>query len=123
MIPLTTSPQQSFSTSSKARFKATSHILGSSPFSNLAEASVLMPRALAVVRTDGPSKQAASKTTSTVSSIMPLYSPPITPATATGFSLSAITSIFPVKVLSAPSRVVIFSPSAAFLMAMEFPLI
>ena len=118
---VTTSPQPSSSTSSSALLMAGIHILGSRPFSKREEASVLMPRAFAVVLTLAPSKHAASNTTSVVSSMIPLYSPPITPATATGFLLSAITSILGESSLSTPSRVVIFSPSAAFLMLMEPP--
>ena len=44
-----------------------------------------MPWSRAVVRTEEPSKQADSNTMVVVSSIIPLYSPPITPAIATGF--------------------------------------
>ena len=75
----------------------------------------------AVVLTLAPSKQADSKTTVVVSSIIPLYSPPITPATATGLFASAITSISLESSLSIPSRVVIFSPCCAFLMLIAFP--
>ena len=72
-----------------------------------------IPNALAVRRTQVPLKQADSNTMVVVSSIIPLYSPPITPATATGFSVSAITSIFSVSSRVSPSRVVMVSPALA----------
>ena len=56
-----------------------------------------------------------SNTIVVVSSIIPLNSPPITPATATGLFASAITSISSESALSSPSRVVIVSPALAFL--------
>ena len=93
----------------------------STPFSYLAEASVLMPSFFAVSLTETGSKYADSKTTVEVSSIIPLYSPPITPATATGFSESAITSISGESSLVTPSSVVIVSPASAFLTMMEEP--
>ena len=89
--------------------------MASSSFSYLAEASVLIPSAFAVLLTETPLNIADSKTMVVVSSIIPEYSPPITPATATGLFSSAITSISGFKALSTPSRVVIFSPSSAFL--------
>ena len=78
-----------------------------------------MPSFLAVVLTLAPSKQADSNTTVVVSSMMPLYSPPITPATATGFSASAMTNISSESSLTSPSRVVIVSPALAFLMLID----
>ena len=71
------------------------------------------PSFLAVVRTDGPLKQADSKTIMLVSSMMPLYSPPMTPATAEGFFASAMTSISGERTRSTPSRVMIVSPGLA----------
>ena len=52
-----------------------------------------MPRARAVWRMDVPSKFADSKTTSTVSSTISLFSPPMMPARPMGFSSSAMTSM------------------------------
>ena len=72
-----------------------------------------MPWSRAVVRTEEPSKQADSNTMVVVSSIIPLYSPPITPAIATGFLLSAMTKFSWVNVRSTPSKVVMVSPSLA----------
>ena len=60
-----------------------------------------------------PSKLADSKTTSTVSSAISLFSPPMMPASATGFSASQMTRLLGFRVNSFSSRVVIFSPSAA----------
>ena len=117
----TTSPAPSISTSSKALFIAGSVFSGFIPFSYLEEASVRIPSFLAVFLTESFAKFADSKTTVVVSSMIPLYSPPITPATATGFSASAITSISSVSSLSIPSRVIIFSPFTAFLTFMALP--
>ena len=72
-----------------------------------------MPSFLAVIRTELPLKQADSKTTVWVFSLMPLCSPPMTPATALAFSLSAITSISSLRVLSTPSSVWMVSPETA----------
>lgn len=80
-----------------------------------------IPRALAVSRTLGPSKQADSNTTVWVSSIMPEYSPPMTPATATALAVSEITSIFGFKVRSTPSKVTMVSASLARRTVMELP--
>ena len=80
-----------------------------------------MPSFFAVILVVGPLKQALSKTMVFVSSIMPLNSPPITPATATGLFLSAMTSISSVRSRSTPSRVVIFSPFFAVLTITLFP--
>ena len=61
MTPSTTSPAPSSSTSSQARWTAGRVFMGSRPFSNLALASVRMPRARAVRRMVVPSKLADSK--------------------------------------------------------------
>ena len=95
---------------------------GSSPFSKRPEASVRRPSFLAVVRTEAPLKQADSNTTVWVSSMMPLYSPPMTPATAAGFSSSQITSISGERVRSTPSRVTMLSPALALRTTMWFAL-
>ena len=80
-------------------------VAGSSCFSKRPDASVRIPSFLAVVRTDGPSKQADSNTIIFVSSMMPLYSPPMTPATAEGLDTSAMTSISGDSVRVTPSSV------------------
>ena len=88
-----TSPAPSSSTSSHARLTAGTVSIGSMSFSNFADASVRVPSASAVLRIEEPRKFADSKTTSTVSSTISLFSPPITPARPTGFVSSAMTSI------------------------------
>lgn len=64
-------------------------------------------------RTEGPLKHADSKTTVVVSPVISLFAPPITPATATGFSASAMTRFSGVSACRVPSSVVIDSPAAA----------
>ena len=113
MTPSTTSPAPSSSTSSQARSTAGRVFMGSSPFSNLADASVRMPRASAPLRMQVPSKQADSNTTSVVSSTISLFSPPMMPARPTALPSSAITRWLAFRVCSFPSRVVSFSPSSA----------
>ena len=103
IIPSTTSPAPSISTSSHALSTAGIVVSTSSPFSNLDDASVLMPRAREVTRTLAPLKFALSKTTVFVSSVISLFAPPITPARATAFFSSAITSIPLFKVWSISS--------------------
>ena len=56
---------------------------------------------------------ALSKSTSSVSSEMPLFAPPMTPASATGLVPSAMTSVSGVSANSFSSSVVICSPSFA----------
>ena len=119
--PPTISPASSSSTSCSALLSERRQPVASSSFSYLAEASVLIPSAFAVLLTETPLNIADSKTMVVVSSIIPEYSPPITPATATGLFSSAITSISGFKALSTPSRVVIFSPSSAFLTITLWP--
>ena len=87
--------------------------MGSRPFSNLADASVRMPRARAPLRMQVPSKQADSNTTSAVSETISLFSPPMMPARPTARCSSAMTRWFAVRVCSLPSRVVRRSPSRA----------
>lgn len=91
MTPSTTSPAPSSSTSSQARSTAGRVFIGSRPFSNLADASVRIPRANAPLRMVVPSKQADSKTTSVVSSTISEFSPPMMPARPTARSSSAMT--------------------------------
>ena len=112
MTPSMTSPAPSSSTSSQARSTAGSVSSGSMFFSNLPEASVRMPRARAVWRMDVPLKFADSKTTSTVSPMISLFSPPMMPARPMGFVSSAITSMPGVRVRTLPSSVVRVSPGS-----------
>ena len=98
---------QSLSAAASAR-------LGSIPFSNLAEASVLRPSFLEVVLTLLPRKFADSMITVFVSSWISELRPPITPATAMLLSASLIMSMSPSRVLSFSSRVTNFSPGLAF---------
>ena len=113
MTPSTTSPAPSSSTSSQARLTAGSVFIGSRPFSNLADASVRIPRASAPLRMQVPSKQADSNTTSAVSATISELSPPMMPARPTARPSSAMTRWLAFRVCSFPSRVVSFSPSAA----------
>ena len=76
MTPSITSPAPSCSTSSQARWTAGRVFRGSRPFSNLALASVRIPRDRAPLRMQVPSKQADSNTTSVVSATISLFSPP-----------------------------------------------
>ena len=80
-----------------ARVKALFKAAGSRPFSKIPEASVRIPSAFAVIRTVAPWKFADSKTTVLVSSIISEFAPPITPATATGLSLSQMASILSLR--------------------------
>ena len=113
MVPSSTSPAPSISTSSQARLTAGRVLRISSPFSNLADASVRIPRAMAVLRIETPLKLADSNTTSTVSSTISLFSPPIIPAKPTARCSSAITSIEEFSWRTLPSNVVSVSPSSA----------
>ena len=85
----------------------------SNPFSKRDDASVRMPSAVAVRRTEGPLKFALSKSTMAVSPMISLFSPPITPATATGLSVSQMHSMLGVSLRSVPSSVRMLSPSRA----------
>ena len=113
MVPSMTSPAPSSSTSSQARSTAGIVPRMSSPFSKRLEASVRMPREMAVWRMLGPEKLADSNTITEVSSVISLLKPPMTPAMPTGLSASAITSMSGVSGRSLPSRVCMTSPSRA----------
>ena len=113
MTPSTTSPAPSSSTSSQARWTAGRVFMGSRPFSNLALASVRMPRARAPLRMQVPSKQADSNTTSAVSETISLFSPPMMPARPTARVSSAMTRWLALSLRTWPSRVVSSSPSSA----------
>ena len=85
----------------------------SSPFSKRAEASVRSWSRLEVLRMAEGLKQAASRTTRVVSSLISLFSPPITPASATPFAPSAITRSSGSRWRSQPSSVTRTSPGRA----------
>ena len=72
-----------------------------------------MPSAVAVRRTLGPEKLALSNRTMAVSPTISLLAPPMTPATATGLSVSQMHSMFSLSARSLPSRVVMLSPARA----------
>ncbi len=66
---------------------------GSSPFSHRLDPSVRSPSRIDDACVVGPSKLAHSISTVVVSAVTSLHSEPIRPATAEGFSASAITSV------------------------------
>ena len=72
-----------------------------------------IPRAVAVRRMEVPLKFALSKSTIAVSPTISLFSPPMTPATATGFSVSQMQSMEGVSAREVPSSVRMLSPSRA----------
>ena len=113
--PPTTSPASSSSISWHALLIASIAFSGSSPFSNLPDASVLKPIFLVVFLMLVPSNVAASKSIVWTSSVIIEFSPPMIPAIATGFSPSQIRSVCASRVLSCPSSVTNFSPSVAVL--------
>ena len=106
-------PQPSASIRLRARLMAMPVVYASTPFSKRAEESLFCPRAREVRRMFARSNLALSKSTSAVVSAMPLFRPPITPASATGFTPSQMTRLFAVSSNSFSSRVTIFSPSFA----------
>ena len=71
------------------------------------------PSFVAVYFVDVGSKSALSMSTRSVPAAISEPSPPITPATALGFSASAITSIVSSSFRSTPSSVLIVSPGLA----------
>ena len=98
---------------STARARAAFCILGSIPFSNLAEESLLNPWAAEVRRTDVGLKYADSKIIFLVSSLTSVFLPPITPPRAIARVPSVITKSVVCNFLSSPSRVSRTSPSLA----------
>ena len=112
--PPTTSPAPSCSTSSQARFIAWIALLGSSPFSKMPEASVRIPSFFADTRILAPSKHAASKSMVFTLSVIIEFSPPMMPPMPTGFLPSQIIRMLSSSTRSCPSKVVNFSPCAAF---------
>ncbi len=89
--PAATAPPQSARTSRAARFKPSTVASGSVPRSKRCEASVCIPRERAVRRTAPGWKCALSRRMRVVLSEIAVARPPMTPASATGFSASAIT--------------------------------
>ena len=83
------------------------------PFSKRDDDSERRLRRLLVLRTDLPSKTAASRTTFLELLSISVEAPPITPARATGLSATVITISSAVNSRSSPSRVTNFSPSRA----------
>ena len=122
MNPSTMSPLPVSAISVNALLMPYSCDAKSMPFSNLAELSERSVNARDVFLTLSRANLADSKMIVFVSSLTPLFSPPITPATATGRSASAITSIFSVSMFFFPSRVTISSPLFAFLTTIVAPL-
>ena len=101
------------SSSAQARSMAVTGNRGSVPRSKRILASVLRPSALLVRRTESGAKYALSRTMVRVSAVTSLSAPPMTPATATGRSASAITSISGLSVRVCPSSVRSVSPGRA----------
>ena len=96
---------------------------GSSPFSNLPDASVLKPNFLVAFLILVPSNVAASKSIVVTSSVIFEFSPPIIPARPMALSASHIISIDESSVLSCSSSVSNFSPSSALLTIIFLPAI
>ena len=109
----------SSSRSAIALAAANSATFGSTPLSNLLEASLgsLWRRADRAIET--PSKFAASIRTEAVLSLTSVLSPPITPARPIAAELSAITRSSACKVLTWPSSVFRVSPFFALLTVIE----
>ena len=101
------------SSSARTRSSARTGAPMSPPRSKRIDASVLRPSFLLVRRTDAGSKYALSIATRVVVADTSDARPPITPATATAWSRSAITSIDASSVRASPSRVVSRSPAFA----------
>jgi hypothetical protein len=93
--------------------RACGAMAGSIPRSNRYEASVLSPSARRVSRTWRGVKYATSRKRSVVDAVTSLSSPPITPATATARSASAITVMRGSSVRDTPSSVTSTSPGCA----------
>ena len=109
-IPPTTSPAPISSISWQARLIASSALFGSSPFSNLPDASVRSPTFLLDLRMLVPSKHAASNNMVCTLSVIMEFSPPMIPAIPTAFSPSQIIRTESSISLSWPSSVTNFSP-------------
>src|SRR5256885_5937595 len=121
MAPGSTRPPESLTISSAHRSAAMRAACSSAPRSNRCEASVWSPCRRAVRRMPGGSKTALSSRIRVVRSDTSLVAPPITPASATGRSASAMTRSSALSLRSLPSRVVIGSPSPARRTTMREP--
>ena len=115
------SPQSSCWIRCRARARPSLGELKSTPFSYRAEESLDCPRARLVLRTESRAKVAHSNSRLWVLSSIPELAPPMTPASATGFSASQMTRLFSVRVNSFSSRVTIFSPGRARRTSMQRP--
>ena len=91
--PARISPPATSAISAAARSAAARQISGSAPRSKRWLASVWRPRPPAAARTAWGSKWALSSRIAVVAAVTSVASPPITPASATGRSASAITSM------------------------------
>ena len=116
-----TLPQPSSSIRCNARFIPSTVEYSSTPFSYLALASVAFPSARAVFLTLSRANFADSNITASVVSRISEFKPPMTPASATGFTPSQITRLFSFIVYSCSSRVTIFSFSFALLTQISLP--
>ena len=121
MTPATTAPPATSAIRAAARVAAATVPCGSTPRSKRREASVDSPSFFDVLRTLTGLKQALSINTRVVPASISELSPPMTPATATGFSPSQIMSISASRVRSLPSRVTKASPAAAVRTTIRFP--
>ncbi len=83
-------------------------------FSKRFEESLRRFARVEVFRTDVGSKLADSRTMETVEAVTSALLPPFTPAIARGPSSSAMTTSLSSRVISRPSRIVIFSPAFAW---------
>ena len=119
--PPITSPAPISSISSQARFIAFKQFSESSPFSNRAEASVLIPKDFAPRLTSIGLKFALSNRTVVVVSVTSVLAPPMTPATPIALFSSAIVIIPDFSSLGCSSRVSSVSPSDASLTIIFLP--
>ena len=116
-----TLPQLSSSIRCSALFIASTVEYSSTPFEYFADASVLLPRALAVFLILSRANFADSNITAFVVSLISEFNPPITPASATGFTPSQMTRLFSLSSYSSSSSVTIFSLSLALLTLIALP--
>ena len=98
-------------------------MFGSVPLSKRKEASVFSPWRRAVFRTNTGSKQALSRNTLVVASVIPLSNPPNTPAIHIGSSVLHTIRSFSFSSRSTPSSVVNLVPVGKLRTITLFPLI
>jgi len=120
MTPLTHLPPPISVMSCVARFNAVMVPLGSTPRSKRWDASVFRPVFFEVFRMQTGLKYALSRRIFVVVSSISEFSPPMTPAIATGFSPSQIISISGSRRRSFPSRVIKVSFSWAVRTTIRF---